>query len=266
MRMIDTHCHLNFPEHFPDPEGALRRASENGVVACIVVGCDAESSRRAIELANRHEGVFAVVGYHPNNAASYERSRLNEIREFARHPKTVAIGEVGLDYHWDYATPEQQRQCTYDHLALAAELGLPVVFHCREAWDDLLSWLETDAPKPPTMIFHCFSGDADQAQRVLALGGYLGVDGPVTYKKADGLRAILAGVPRDRLLVETDSPYLTPHPYRGKPNEPALLPLIVRALGDAIGMGAEETADLTFENALAAFPRLQGCMSLRGEG
>jgi TatD DNase family protein len=266
MRLIDTHCHLNFEEAFPNPAEALSRARQNHVVACLVVGCDLETSRRAVELAEQHEEVFAVVGFHPNYAASFTPDCLQEVRRMAERPKTVAIGEVGLDYHWDYATPEQQKACTLAHLILAADLDMPVVFHCREAWDDLLAWLETDAPRPARPIFHCFSGNAQHARRALALGGYLGVDGPVTYKKADDQRTILAQAPQDRLLLETDSPYLTPHPFRGKPNEPALLPLIARGLADAIGSSMEKVAERTYANALAAFPKLESCVSAAGGG
>lgn len=254
--MIDTHCHLNFSDAFPDPSAAIERAKQNGVRAFVVVGCEEATSRRALDLAEQHDEVYACVGWHPNYASTFHVQSINALREMAAHPKTVAIGEVGLDYHWDYATPEQQRHCTQMQLELASELGITAVFHCRDAWDDLLDWLEADAPKPPRLVFHCFSGNEEHALRALALGGFLGVDGPVTYPKSASLRSIVANAPRDRVLIETDSPYLTPHPYRGKPNEPALLPLINRALAEALAISAEECAGLTTDNARSAFPTL----------
>lgn len=254
--MIDTHCHLNFDDAFPDPAATIQRAQENFVRAFIVVGCDEPTSRRALELAEEHDEVYACVGWHPNYAASFSQDSARVLERWASHPKAVAIGEVGLDYHWDYATPEQQRRCTLAQLHLAEELEMPVVFHCREAWGDLLDWLEADAPRPPRLVFHCFSGDDEHARRALALGGYLGVDGPLTYPKNHALRVLVSNAPRERILIETDSPYLTPHPYRGKPNEPALLPLVNRALADLFGVSPQECARLTTENARAAFPKL----------
>lgn len=254
--MIDTHCHLNFSDAFPDPPAAIERAKENGVRAFIVVGCDEATSRRALDLAEEHDEVYACVGWHPNYAAGFDDDKVAIVGELASHPKAVAIGEVGLDYHWDHATPQQQRHCTLLQLQLAADLGMSVVFHCREAWDDLLDWLEADAPRPPRMVFHCFSGNEEHARRALALGGFLGVDGPLTYPKNDRLRSIVANSPRERVLVETDSPYLTPHPYRGKPNEPALLPLVNRALAEVLGIPPDECVRLTTDNARAAFPAL----------
>src|SRR5204863_478197 len=131
----------------------------------------------------------------------------------------------GLDYHWDYSTPEEQRKCTRAHLELATAMKKPVVFHCREAYGDLLTWLESLENKPPAMILYCFSGNSEDAKRAIALGCYFGVDGPITYKNANNLRALIASLSRERVLVETDAPYLTPDPYRGKPNEPAMVAL-----------------------------------------
>jgi len=254
--VIDTHCHLNFADAFPDPAGAIERAKKNGVGALIVVGCDEPTSRRALELAEEHDEVYACIGWHPNYAATFDDTSVAVVEKMASHPKAVAIGEVGLDYHWNHATPELQRRCTLMQLQLAADLGMTAVFHCRDAWDDLLDWLEADAPRPPRMVFHCFSGNQEHARRALKLGGFLGVDGPLTYPKNELLRSIVGNTPQEHILIETDSPYLTPHPYRGKPNEPALLPLVNRALADALGISPEECARVTTDNARAAFPSL----------
>lgn len=251
--MVDTHCHLNFRDKFPDVGTTISRAHENGVHRVIVVGCDTETSQIAIELAYEYEQVFACVGWHPTYAANYSQAEISKIEEMTKHTKCVAIGEIGLDYHWDFSTPEQQRICTAAHLKLAVSCGLPVVFHCREAYDDLLDWLEELPDKPRAMVLHCFSGNLEHARRGIALGCYFGVDGPVTYKNASSLRNILATIPLDRLLLETDAPYLTPHPYRGKPNEPAMIPLINAALAEVLGVSPSEMAEVTTRNAERVF-------------
>lgn len=167
------------------------------------------------------------------------------------HPKAVALGEVGLDNHWDEATPEQQERCLRDQLELAAGAGKPVVFHCREAYPRLLEILEA-LPKL-RFVFHCFSGDKADAARAVALDAYFGIDGPVTYKKNVPFRELVARLPSDRLVIETDSPFLTPEPYRGKPNEPTLLPWVNRGLAGALGVSEEECAASTTANARALF-------------
>ncbi|MBA3725692.1 MAG: TatD family hydrolase [Armatimonadetes bacterium] len=251
--MVDTHCHLNFADHFPDVSSTLARARENLVDRVIVVGCDTESSRIAVALADRHEAVYACVGWHPTNAAKYTSAELAAIEELARHPKSVAIGEIGLDYHWDYSTPDEQRLATTDHLALAAELDMPVVFHCREAYKDLLDWIERLDARRCAMVLHCFGGTTEDAARGVALGCHFGVDGPITYKNADDLRATIATIPIDRLLLETDAPYLTPHPYRGKPNEPAMIPLINSRLAELFAVTPAQMAAQTTLNAETVF-------------
>ncbi|MEO7453964.1 MAG: TatD family hydrolase [Fimbriimonadales bacterium] len=254
--MTDTHCHLNLTEHFPDPTPAVDRGLAAGVQRLIVVGLDDETSRIAVDLAVQFESVFACVGWHPTSAAKFEST--DEIERLCGHPKVVAIGEIGLDYHWDYSTPEQQRVSLEAQWGLACQLGLPVVFHCREAYDDLLDWLEAQESFPPSCVFHCFAGDASHAKRGLALPTdvFFGVDGPVTYKNAAGLREIVGGLPRESLLLETDSPFLTPHPHRGKPNEPAMIPLICEGVASVLGITAEKCSELTDASARRAFPRL----------
>lgn len=248
MRLFDTHCHLNDVHAFPEPHVAVEEAVEAGVAALTVVGVDLASSERAVELAERFEGVFATVGWHPNYAADFRESTLPALSDLLNHPQVVALGEIGLDFHWDYATPEQQHLCLAAQLDLAESAGRPLVFHCREANDALLEVLSGRALAP--FVWHCFSGTLDHARRAVELGGYLGVDGPVTYPKAHGLREVLSSVPRDRLLIETDSPYMAPHPYRGRPNRPAWLPLVNAGLARTLRIAEEECARLTWENAV----------------
>jgi TatD DNase family protein len=202
--------------------------------------------------------VYACAGWHPTSAAKYRST--GQIEVLCEHPKVVAIGEIGLDYHWDYSTPEQQRVSTDAHWELACRLQMPVVFHCREAYEDLIEWLECQTYYPPACALHCFAGSASHARRALAIEKtevFFGIDGPITFKNADGLREIAAGLPIDRLLLETDAPFLTPHPHRGKPNEPAMIPLICEGLATALSISPEEAAAATTRNACRAFPRLR---------
>jgi len=245
--MIDTHCHLNDEESFPDAEEVIREAIGIGVSRMVVIGINEPSCLRAIELAEAHPEIHVVIGWHPNYAHEYNTVSLANLRTWAEHPKCVAIGETGADFHWQYATWEQQERAFRDQLALAAELSKPVVLHCRKASEAMLQVLEADPPM--TMVWHCFGGSADDLRRFKSMDGYLGVDGPVTYPKSTELRELLHEMPLERMLLETDSPYLTPHPFRGKRNTPAKLPLVLAACADELGMTSVEFEKITDVNA-----------------
>ncbi len=247
--LIDTHCHLNDPDAFPDPAAAVSEAQEAGVGRLFVVGVEPKGWERAITLSEQLEAVSAIVGWHPNYTANY--SGLDELEKCLMHPGVVALGEIGLDYHWDYASPEQQKRALVEQLALARRMAKPVVFHCREAYPDMLELLESQELQP--YLFHCFAGDHEDARRALALGSYFGVDGPITYKKADALREVIATIPRDRLVIETDSPYMAPTPFRGKPNQPAYVGLINDALAAVLKISSADCARLTTANATRFF-------------
>lgn len=249
--LIDTHCHLNIVEAFPIPSDAMQTARAAGVDGLIVVGIDVETSRIAVELANRENSVWAVVGIHPNSSAAFQPAWLAEIEKLASDRKVVAIGEVGLDYHWDYATPPEQARALHGQLDLAADLGLPVVFHCREAYDDLLAVLQARPARP--YLLHCFSGSLDQARAFAELGAIFGVDGPITFKSAQALREIVRELGPDRWVLETDSPYLSPEPFRGKPNSPARLPWIARAFAATLGLTEAEAIEATGNTAKRFF-------------
>lgn len=249
--MIDTHCHLNDIEAFPDPIPVIEEAIAAGVEQMIVIGCDEDSSRVAVQIAESHSRVFAVVGWHPTYCADFEESKIGAIRELASNPKVVAIGEVGFDFHWKTTTYEQQERSLRCHLDLAEELDLPVVFHAREAYSELLDVLEARARRP--YLFHCFAGDEEALQRIVALDGVIGVDGPITFKKADELRRLVGLVSLDRIVLETDAPWLAPHPYRGKPCSPAMIPLINRALAAVHGVDENESAQRTSATARKFF-------------
>lgn len=251
MGLIDTHCHINDPQAFPDPATTIAEAKAAGVAKLIVIGVDTASSQRAIALADEHEAVYATVGWHPNYCAEFTRANLAPIRDLAGHPKCVAIGEIGLDYHWDYTPRHKQFEALEAQLALAEELSKPVVFHSREAYPDLLTVLESGPSRP--YVLHCFGGDEGDAERAMAMGCLFGVDGPVTYPKAEALREVLRKIGLANLLIETDAPYLSPHPHRGKPNSPALVGLVAGGLATALGVTLEEVALTTSANATRFF-------------
>ncbi|MBS1704822.1 MAG: TatD family hydrolase [Armatimonadetes bacterium] len=247
VRLFDTHCHLYDSEAYPDPHQVVEEALRSGVNRMVLVGIDLATSERAIELAHRFEGLYASVGWHPNHARTYHKGALNQMVELAKDPKVVAWGEIGLDYHWDFATPDQQSTCLRDQLLAAQSLDLPVIFHCREAYPSLLDILEQDTPRQ--FVLHCFAGTMEDRERASHMGAFFGVDGPITYKKADSLREIISTMPQDRILLETDAPYLAPHPLRGRVNTPANLPLINEKLAELLGMEPSFTAEMTTTNA-----------------
>jgi TatD DNase family protein len=268
---IDTHAHLDAPRFEADLDAVLRRAHEAGVKWIITIGADLASSRSAVALAERYEAVYATVGVHPHEARAADRSTLNEVRDLAAHPLVVAVGEIGLDYYRDLSPRHAQRAAFESQLALAGEAFKPVVVHirdqrdCASAYDDALSILGTwtsglsirqsfHSPILPSPgVLHCFSGTPDAAEAALDLGFYLGVDGPVTYPNARALQAMVFGLPLERLLLETDCPYLAPQARRGKRNEPAYLPYIAEKIAELKGLSPSAVARTTTENARRLF-------------
>lgn len=252
MTLIDTHCHLHSAhEFFPDPDAELQRVREAGVDTVIAIGTDPSDWQRALEFSDRNTGVYVALGWHPTHVSDFDIDQLAELRVLLAHPNVVALGEIGLDFHWDYTTPEQQMAALIPQLDLAVELDLPVVFHARKATAALLDVLETRPPHP--YLFHCFAGDEADADRATALGCYFGVDGPVTYKKSEDYRQLLKRIPLDRLVLETDSPYLSPEPVRSKPNSPANLPLINVKMAALFDLSIEEAARQFTDNAVRFF-------------
>ncbi len=251
MRLVDSHAHLDFPQFDADREAVIERAREAGLVAILNVGTDLASSRAAVALADRYDFIYAAVGVHPHDAKTVTPAVLEDLRELARHPKVVAIGEIGLDYYRDLSPRPVQRRVFAQQLALAAELGLPVVVHSREAHDDVLAALQDW--QGVGGVLHSYSGGPERLEEVMALGFSIGLSGPVTFRKAHRLRAVAAAVPLDRLLVETDCPYLTPVPYRGRRNEPAYVRYVAEAVARARGVSVEDVARATTENARRLF-------------
>ena len=251
--LIDTHCHLDMSAYQADCEAVLARALAAGVTRIITVGIDLESSRRAIGLAEQHEGVYATVGVHPHNVAELAEGDYAELRGLCRHPKVVAYGEIGLDYVKNYAPVALQKVHFARQVALAKELQLPLVVHDREAHDDIMEMLEAAGPFPAGGVMHCFSGDATFAKRVLALGFHISIPGVVTFAKAGMLQEAVREIPLDSLVLETDGPFLAPVPQRGKRNEPRLLLFTAHKVAELKGLSLEEVARQTTRNAVRLF-------------
>jgi len=221
--ILDAHCHLADPRLYPDLDGALARAADAAVGTIVAVGAidTIETDRLTVEIAERHPHIFAAVGVHPHNAADCDEARIAALVALARSPKVVAIGETGLDFHYMHSTAGAQERAFRRHLELARELDRPVMIHCRDAERRLCEIVRETGLPPRGGMIHCFTGDAGAVREFVELGFFVSFSGILTFKKADALRAAAMVVPEDRLLIETDAPYLAPEPYRGKPNEPA---------------------------------------------
>jgi len=246
-----------------DIEAVVARAAEAGVTRMIVPSLDLDNAPAVLALAERFHGVYAAVGVHPNSAAGWRDEWIAALRDLAGHAKVVAIGEIGLDYYWDKTPPATQHRALAAQLDLAAELGLPVIIHNRDASADVLAQLTAAGQRRPPSgdsappgVLHSFSASQETAKAALALGYTLGFTGPLTYKKADDLRAIAATAPLDRIVVETDAPFLAPEPYRGRRNEPAHVRLVAERLAELRGLPFAEVAQATTANAWRLFPRL----------
>jgi TatD DNase family protein len=243
----DSHCHLHDPAIPGGVEEALAVARAAGVTRFVTIGTDAETGAAAAAVAGAHDDVWATAGLHPHDA----RFGVETIVPLLERPRIVAVGECGLDYHYDHSPRDVQREAFAAQIALALDRGLPLVIHTREAWADTFSILEATA-RPEAIIFHCFTGGPDEARRGLDLGAYLSFSGIVSFKGAGDVRAAAAICPLDRLLVETDAPYLAPVPHRGRPNQPAYLPAVGAALAAATGRDIETLAAATAANASVA--------------
>ena len=260
MTLVDTHAHLDFSKFDADREAVVERARAAGVAAIVNVGTDLTSSQRAVRLAERYDGIYAVVGVHPHGAKKLDGATLAELRELAQHPKVVAVGEIGLDFYRDLSPRDVQRRAFQAQLAWAAKLRKPVVIHDRDAHDEIMEVLsdwaagQRHSPLAGRLgVLHTFSGDLDMAEQALDLGFYLSISGPVTYKNARQLPDIVRALPIDRLLVETDCPFLAPHPHRGKRNEPAYVRLVAERIAELKGMSLDALARATTANAQHLF-------------
>lgn len=238
MNLVDTHAHLDLLKE--DVGKALGTAARAGVSKVITIGISRESSRQSVEFARRFPQVYAVVGMHPHDASLLDDAALKELRTLAGDPRVVGIGETGLDFYRNLSPREDQERAFRSLLELAIELDLPVVVHDRDAHADTMSILEEYAPFDGRLIMHCFSGDLTMAQAVIDMGGYISVAGPVTFKNARKLPEIVREIPLEKLLLETDCPFLSPHPYRGKPNSPWRVRIIAEKVADLKGIPLEQ--------------------------
>jgi len=255
--LIDSHCHLDFPELHAELGGVLARAREAGVGLMVTISTRVAKFNELKALVEAHDNVFCSVGTHPHNAAEEPDITVEELVEIARHPKVVAIGEAGLDYHYDHSPRDVQKKSFRTHIAAARETGLPLVIHAREADADVARILEEESEEGAfPFVLHCFTSGADLAHRGLALGGFISFSGVLTFKKADALRDIALAVPYDRVLVETDAPYLAPEPFRGKTNEPAFVAKTAARLAALRGIGEDEMARITTQNFFQLFKKV----------
>ena len=252
--LIDSHAHLTDEAFAADLGEVLDRAASAGIERVVTIAETLEDASRAAALAHRWEMVVATAGVHPHKASLWHDASAPALAALLDSGDFVAVGEIGLDFHYNFSRPDQQRRAFREQLAIAREHNRPVVLHCREAYGDLLAILEEFAPLPAGVVVHCFSGTMEDARRVIELGLHIGVTGVVTFKKADGLRRIVAeAVPLNRLLIETDCPYLAPEPYRGKRNEPAFVRHVAEKIAEVLSMPVAEVAAATRRNALALF-------------
>ena len=254
MRIIDTHCHLNDEALYKDLDNVISRALQAGVEKMIVIGWDKASSELAIKLVEQYEFIYAVIGYHPENIFDVDEKQLYETLNLYKHPKVVAIGEIGLDYHWtkDPDKRELQKEFFVKQIEFANKVGLPISIHSREAFNDTLEILKNHKPLYGG-VMHCYSGSVENINDIINLNLYIGLDGPVTFTNAKTPKEVAAEVPLEKLVVETDCPYLSPHPLRGTVNEPANISLIVDAIADIRGMSKKHLLDVLYQNSCKLF-------------
>lgn len=255
--LVDSHCHLDFPDFAEEREAIVARALDAGIGRMVTISTRVKKFAQVLEIAETFDPVYCSVGTHPHNADEELDVSVDDLVRLSSHRKVVAIGEAGLDYHYDKAPRDAQAQGFRTHIAAARITGLPLVIHAREADADMAAILEEETGKGAfPFILHCFSSGRSLAEAGVALGGYVSFSGILTFKNSTELRAIAADVPRDRLLVETDAPYLAPIPFRGKRNEPSFVVQTARVLAETIGVSEAEIAELTTDNFFRLFRKM----------
>ncbi|MEF3312794.1 TatD family hydrolase [Paenibacillus sp. GYB004] len=251
--LTDTHTHMNASQFDEDRDQVIERAREQGVSRMINIGFNRETIPTSLELTERYDFIYTAVGWHPTDAIDMKPDDLDWIEQLCSRDKVVAIGEIGLDYYWDTSPKEVQHRVFREQIRLARKLGMPIVIHNRDAHHDVVQLLREEKAEDVGGVMHCFSGSWETAKLCLDMNFYISFGGPITYKNAKQPKEVLAQVPLDRLLVETDAPYLTPHPFRGKRNETGYVKLVAEAAADILGISFEELARITSENATRLF-------------
>ncbi|MBB6284442.1 TatD family hydrolase [Geobacillus subterraneus] len=251
--LFDTHAHLNAVQYDEDVEQVIERARAEGVSHIVVVGFDRPTIDRAMELAERHPFIYAAVGWHPVDAIDMTDDDLQMIEQLAAHPKVVALGEMGLDYYWDKSPKDIQQDVFRRQIALAKKVKLPIIIHNREATADILKILQEENAAEVGGIMHCFSGSVEVARQCIEMNFLISLGGPVTFKNAKKPKEVAKEIPLSHLLIETDCPYLTPHPFRGKRNEPSYVKYVAEAIAEIKNVSFAEVAETTTENAKKLF-------------
>lgn len=256
MDLIDTHCHLNMDQYSEDLESVINQSITENIIKFVVPGIDIESSRKAISLAEKYTAIYAAVGIHPNEGLSWNSNSCQELLILTKHPKVVAIGEIGLDYHWKDCPRDKQLKVFEEQLNLAEETHLPVIIHSRESLDDIFiqleKWIKIRSGFSPNKlhgVLHAFEGDTVQGNLAVEMGFALGIGGPVTYKNAEDKRSLALQIDLKHILLETDSPYLTPEPYRGQRNHPRFINIIAQKIAQIRNMHIKLIAQATTKNA-----------------
>jgi TatD DNase family protein len=251
--LFDTHVHLNAAQYNEDLQEVIDRALEAGVTHQVVVGFDRETITRALELVEQYEFLYAAIGWHPVDAIDMTDEDLKWIEELAAHPKVVALGEMGLDYYWDKSPKDIQKEVFRKQIRLAKKVKLPIIIHNRDATQDIVDILKEEGASEVGGIMHCFSGSVEIAKECIEMNFYISLGGPVTFKNAKTPKEVAKEISLDQLLVETDCPYLTPHPFRGKRNEPSYVKLVAEEIASQKEITFEEVAARTTENAKKLF-------------
>ncbi|GGD04251.1 hydrolase TatD [Thalassobacillus devorans] len=251
--LFDTHVHLNAEQFKEDRDEVIQRAKDEGVEYMVVVGFDRQTIPLAIEIAESHDNIYAAVGWHPVDAIDMEDMDLDWLEELSSHPKVVALGEMGLDYHWDKSPADVQKEVFRKQIHLAKKVNMPIIIHNREATQDIVDILKEEKAEEVGGIMHCYSGSVEIAEECVKMNFMISLGGPVTFKNAKRPKEVAEAIDLDYLLVETDCPFLAPHPNRGKRNEPAYVKLVAEQIADLKGVSLEEVSEKTTRNALKFF-------------
>lgn len=251
--IFDSHAHVDDMAFNDDREDVINHAFAGGVTRILNPGADIESSLRAIDVAEKHPGIYAAVGVHPHDAKDVPANYLDLLKDMTKSPKVVAIGEIGLDYHYDHSPRDVQKKVFVEQIALAKQLALPIIIHDRESHGDILDIIKQENAGVNGGVLHCFSGSAEFAMECIRLGFHISIAGPITFKNSKKTAEVVERIPLDRLLIETDCPYLAPEPYRGKRNEPLFVKYTAARIAEIRGVSVDEICRITCENAINLF-------------